>query len=143
MALMKLCKFCGHKYKFAGECECGGKQNAKKMTNRNYDKNVRKSSDGEIYYNFYHSLAWQKCRVDIIKKYFGICLGCWEEGFSNQSETLIVHHIENLKSNWNLRLDKDNLIPLCRYHHESDKHDNVEYWKLLKNKFEKWYNRQY
>lgn len=31
---------------------------------------------------------------------------------------LDVHHIEKLSENYNKRLDNDNLITLCRYHHK-------------------------
>lgn len=34
------------------------------------------------------------------------------------NEDLSVHHIQPLKTNWELRLIDENLITLCRFHHE-------------------------
>ena len=39
---------------------------------------------------------------------------------------LSVHHIEPLSERFDLRLDDDNLITLCPYHHEQAERDNID-----------------
>lgn len=47
-----------------------------------------------------------------------------------------VHHIEKLNENFEKRLDNDNLISLCRYHHkmaDDGKISREELYKLINN----------
>ena len=66
--------------------------------------------------------VWTK-KARAIKKRDGfmcqICVrGMFEPERRYQTENLEVHHIIPLKSDYNLRLEDENLITLCKKHHE-------------------------
>ncbi len=70
---------------------------------------------------FRSSAAWQSKRDYINRRDLHLCRLC-AIGYDNtqilyESHTEI-HHIQPLKDAWEKRLDDDNLISLCRYHHE-------------------------
>lgn len=66
---------------------------------------------------FYHSTEWLKVREVIFNRYKGIDMYLYlTEGIIAISTT--VHHIEELKDNWNRRLDLDNLIPVSEATHK-------------------------
>ena len=60
---------------------------------------------------FYRSYEWRKLRLEIIKRDGPYCL-CCGQGVEH-GVVLNVDHIKPLKSNWELRLDPDNLQVLC------------------------------
>jgi hypothetical protein len=56
---------------------------------------------------------------------------CW---YCNKSQAVEIHHIENKKMGGNKTKDRiDNLIPLCRKHHE-ESHQHKITKKTLKDK---------
>lgn len=60
---------------------------------------------------FYEGFEWRRLRYSILKKYGFRCLAC---GRSPEDGAVIhVDHIKPLRKNWDLRLDPDNLQPLC------------------------------
>ena len=65
---------------------------------------------------FRSSAAWQNKREAIRRRDMQCCRVCAELGIINNSE-LSVHHIVPLDSDWELRLDEENLITLCTAHH--------------------------
>lgn len=71
---------------------------------------------------FYLSDEWIKTRDSVKVKYCGLCLYSL---FVLKQIVFCdtVHHIEPLKDNWDKRLDKDNLIPLC-----NSVHNQVHIW---------------
>ena len=87
----------------------------KRIANIKYDKTVRQERDRK-YYLFYHSKEWEQLKLYIGRKYKGLCL------YSYLIDNRIVqadaiHHIVEIKDNWDLRLDLDNLIPLSNKVH--------------------------
>ena len=66
--------------------------------------------------------AWTKKSIAIRKRDGYLCQICarglYDPEKMYQSEGLEVHHIVPLKSDYNLRLDDENLITLCEKHHE-------------------------
>lgn len=105
--MLKSCTYCGqiHEKNF----DCGKKPTATKK-NTDLDK-------------FRSSFVWQKKRNYIKKRDKYICQICAEGVFDVGSrkyntEELEVHHIEPLKNDFSLRLNNENLLTLCRKHHE-------------------------
>ncbi|HBV22256.1 MAG TPA: HNH endonuclease [Jeotgalicoccus sp.] len=68
------------------------------------------------YIKFYKSTAWQKKRVQALRRDEWICQDCAAEGIITVAQE--VHHIVETKHDWSKRLELDNLISLCRTHHD-------------------------
>lgn len=81
-----------------------------------YKKYARARTDGE-YQAFYNSGQWRKMRehILIVYKYVDVY-----EYYKNNNivPATMVHHIVPIKSNYNLRLDELNLIPLSESSHK-------------------------
>lgn len=83
-------------------------------TNRAYNE-FRNTYDKE-YVSFYKSTAWQKKRVQALRRDEWVCQDCAAEGIITVAQE--VHHIVETKHDWSKRLELDNLISLCRTHHD-------------------------
>jgi len=110
MAMYKICSHCGKHIEYNKQCECVEKY--KKDKYKLY-KNKRQDKKEQ---SFYSSSTWIKCRDNIKAHYFGFCLVCWhrdknKKGNNNNSE--LIHHIVEIKEDYEKRLDEDNLTPLC------------------------------
>lgn len=139
MALKKLCR-CGRVInqsdKYCNECE-NKYQQEKYESNKYYDKYIRDKKSTA----FYNSPGWIKTREYVLAKYKGLDL----YAFFIENEIVYadtVHHIEELKENWNRRLDITNLFPLSSSNHnvihamyEKDKEGTQ---KLLFSLLERW-----
>lgn len=72
---------------------------------------------------FYSSVAWQNCREAYKKKRNYLCEECLKKGIITPADD--VHHIRKITihnvNNPNVTLNEDNLMCLCRKHHE-EKH---------------------
>lgn len=82
---------------------------------KQYDKNVRRRRDKQ-YTEFYHSPEWIRTREFILNKYDRFNL----YAYYTSHQIIVastVHHIIEIKENWNLRLDIKNLIPLSDKSH--------------------------
>lgn len=114
MALKKLCR-CGkiidYNQKYCKQC--GIKyQEERKEYHKYYDKYIRDQESAD----FYNSPGWEKTREYILNKYKGLDLyAFFIEKKIVYADT--VHHIEELRENWNRRLDITNLIPLSSGNH--------------------------
>ena len=75
---------------------------------------------------FYNSKEWRKKRLEIIERARGMCEVCWQLGLVREGRE--VHHIVKIRTDWNLRLNNNNLILLCSScHHEiEDCCDSIE-----------------
>lgn len=78
---------------------------------------------------FRSSKQWQRKRGQIRRRDGYMCrmcaVGYGDEPVRYNSE-ISVHHIESLASAWEKRLDDDNLICLCSYHHERAESGKIE-----------------
>ena len=99
--MLRSCKHCGrvHDPKF----DCGKKPKRNKQGN---DKD-----------KFRWSRKWSNKRDRIKERDKYLCQVCKQEGIYIYND-LEVHHIIPLEEDFNLRLDDDNLITLCKKHHE-------------------------
>ena len=61
--------------------------------------------------DFYASYRWRKARYLVLLKHGGHCAACGRS--KNDGVAIHVDHIKPLRKNWNLRLDPENLQPLC------------------------------
>ena len=77
---------------------------------------------------FYKSSAWRHCREEYIKNVAGLCEMCYKQGIIRKGDEL-HHKVKLTPDNINnpcITLNPDNLILLCREHHqamhENDRH---------------------
>lgn len=80
--------------------------------NRAYDKFQRnKKSD-----NFYHSEEWKRAKEYVMSIYMGVDIyAYYEHGRLEYAD--IVHHIIEVKADWDKRLSISNLIPVSAGSH--------------------------
>lgn len=110
--------------------------------NREYDVNIRHKRDKQ-YTSFYHSKEWEKLRAYVLVVYNYIDLYAYYVD-KNMVVATTSHHIEEIKENWDKRLDFDNQFPVSESSHNKihalyDK-DKEGTQKMLRNiilKFEK------
>lgn len=72
---------------------------------------------------FRSTSAWSRCRERVLERDLYLCRCCVDgrfgcRGVPGLERLLSVHHIEPLEERFDLRLDEENLITVCRYHHE-------------------------
>lgn len=68
---------------------------------------------------FYSSSRWQRFRLIVLNKYHWLCQ-LQHEGCNTTADT--VHHIVEVRTDWNKRFEVENCIPVCRSCHEKE-HD--------------------
>lgn len=110
--MKKFCSKCGIRLinkseKYCDICKA-------KEVNRHKEYNKYRTDFKEQ--KFYKSKTWITKRNIIKNKDNGLCLKC----LSNKKIVPMdsVHHIEELKDNWDKRLDENNLISLCEQCHQ-------------------------
>jgi len=81
-----------------------------KMCKRVYKKNTKESQ-------FRNTNAWIKKRNQIKKRDKYLCQLCLKDNIYTY-DNLQVHHIIPIAKDYNKKLDSNNLITLCRMHHE-------------------------
>ncbi len=113
--MLKACQYCGRIHSKKTDCA------AKIRTLRERDT-VQRERESMIR-SFRSSGAWRKKADEMRKRDKGLCLVCRAElnTLGRCTGTLIgieVHHIVPLSVDFDERLNDDNLITLCRLHHE-------------------------
>lgn len=81
----------------------------------------QRNSDTDRYYDryerdpraraFYRSVAWLKMRRLILERDHGLCQECVRHG--RYTPATAVHHIQELRERWDLRLEPSNLEAIC------------------------------
>ena len=110
--MKKICTRCNRRLVSVSKkyCEvCEAKSNYRHKEYIKYRKDIREQS-------FYSSDPWRLKREKIKDKDNGCCLLCLNEHKSKSMDT--VHHIIELKEDWNKRFEEDNLISLCESCHQ-------------------------
>ncbi|MBP5431564.1 HNH endonuclease signature motif containing protein [Ruminococcus sp.] len=79
---------------------------------------------------FRWSYDWKLKREHIMRRDKYLCVVCRDQKRFNNRD-LSVHHIRPLKTNFELRLEDDNLITLCAEHHEMAESGKIAAEKLL------------
>ena len=101
------CKYCGQIHEKSFNC------NQNKRQKKNGSSNSLRST-----------AAWQRKREEIRKRDLNMCQCCFwgiepaENGRLFNSAELEVHHIVPISEDENLAFENENLICLCRRHHE-------------------------
>ena len=108
MIMKKACQYCGKIHDKTHICE-------KKITFKRPERERYEDS-------FRSTYLWKQKRESIKKRDRYMCRACYAElpGTIRKlnTENLSVHHISPIHVSPELRLDDDNLITLCAYHHE-------------------------
>lgn len=106
--MLTSCKYCGKIHDTKYDCGQKPKQTSKKMPT-DLDR-------------FRWTKAWQRKREQTKERDKHMCMVCKANMYmtTNQynTEDLSVHHIVPLAQAFDKRLDDDNLITLCSYHHD-------------------------
>ena len=107
--MLKACKYCGKVHDTHYDC------GRKPIRNR---KRVR---DSKSYY-FRRSDAWTQKSQEIRERDGYLCQICIRKLYNTlrqfNYDTLSVHHIVPINEDYDKRLDNDNLLTVCRMHHE-------------------------
>lgn len=104
--MKKTCKYCG----IVGEDhKCPYRKTRKKSGDRESDR-------------FRKSKAWTNKSIEIRQRDRYLCKVCEADLYNTirqyNCDKLEVHHIVPINEDYNKRLDNDNLITLCNYHHK-------------------------
>ena len=78
---------------------------------------------------FRNSQSWRRKTAVILERDFHCCRLCASAGVVCTRD-LSVHHIIPLAADFDKRLDDDNLITLCRYHHEQAERRDIPATRL-------------
>lgn len=95
---------------------CGRIHDAKYVCPKKPQMKYKKYSDPENL--FRGSSAWKSKRLEIRERDLHICRVCYDKKGIYNSSGIQIHHISSLANDYSRRLDNDNLISLCTYHHE-------------------------
>ena len=91
-------------------------RHGKKQYKSKYDVFEESNVDG-----FRSTKAWQTKRKDIRQRDNNLCQICFRELYNTMKrltyDNLSVHHCEPLNESYEKRLDDDNLLTVCEYHH--------------------------
>lgn len=105
--MLKSCKYCGSIHDTKYICH-------RKPIRKTYKKTEEDS--------FRNTQAWQRKRNSIRDRDKNLCQVCIRKLHNTIKQynymDIEVHHIIPLRENYELRLDDNNLISLCKYHHE-------------------------
>ena len=78
---------------------------------------------------FRNTQVWRRMAALILERDYHCCRMCAKAGIINSRE-LSVHHITPIAADYDRRLDEDNLITLCRFHHEQAERGNIKAQEL-------------
>ena len=114
--MLKSCEYCGkfHDSKF----DCGKKPTRKKI--RPTKSNTFRSSQ-----------AWKDKAIEIKERDHYLCQICIRGLYGAPRrlsyDNLSVHHAKKIETDWDKRLDNDNLITLCDMHHRMCEDGTIPY----------------
>ncbi|OCX40273.1 hypothetical protein KV46_10120 [Staphylococcus haemolyticus] len=82
---------------------------------KQYNAHTRYGKDSK-YMEFYHSKEWRNKRKQVLLRDKYLCQSCLRKGYVNpvkKGQRFYVHHIIELKDDWEKRLDMNNLETVC------------------------------
>ena len=118
--MLKACRYCG------------------KIHDSKYDsgKKPKPRKRGTQSDKFHSSFRWTETAKAIKNRDHYLCQACLYnldgQGIRYTTDTLEVHHIISLLEDWDMRVDWDNLITLCRVHHEMAEAGKLDRQRLTK-----------
>lgn len=118
--MLKTCKHCG----VVSEGHiCPHRKSRQKNSDRDSDK-------------FRNTIRWQRKRDEIKTRDRYLCQLCIRNLYNTLDmlnfKNIEVHHITSLQEDYNRRLDNDNLISLCSYHHKMAEKGQIPKEELYK-----------
>lgn len=119
--MLMSCSRCGRVHERQFICE--GKK-------RNYQKKLSLAD------KFRNTQAWRNKKRDIVHRDRALCLVCMSGAYPSYSsrplnQKVQVHHIIPINEDYTRRLDGDNLICLCTYHHHMAEHGQIKRKELI------------
>lgn len=107
--MRRSCIYCGKSHEYNEVCP-------KKVSYRNkYQYDYKRDSVAD---KFRNTRIWREKRAEIQRRDMYMCRYCFCVERKITTSDLSVHHIIPIEKNYDIRLDKNNLITLCRFHHE-------------------------
>lgn len=107
MPIYKFCTKCKQPFPFCTSSLC---PECRKKNGADYNKHQRdRNAD-----RFYHSKEWKKVSKAVLAKAGYKCAVCG--GLAVE-----VHHIKEIRTDWDLRFDPANLMPLCTSCHNKQR----------------------
>lgn len=103
--MLRSCKYCGRIHPEGYECPKKPKYNPERTSEAD---------------RFRKTYRWQQKREQILERDYHLCRVCFDRRYGQywDSAPLQVHHIEPLEERFDLRLDENNLISCCSFHHK-------------------------
>lgn len=114
--MKKLCPICGKLHSLGETCKPFVRMTDKLTEQR----------------HFRNSTAWKKKREEIKERDKYLCAYCLRVDRVITRDNLEVHHIVKISASEEGRLRNDNLITLCRYHHEMAEKNIIDKEELFK-----------
>jgi len=94
----------------------------KKETHKSYDASRR----NKFHDQFYHSKQWKSIRDLVMFEHGGLCVQCARLDMTVPAD--VVDHIIPISVDWEQRLKRENLQPLCHNcHNKKTQHDIETY----------------
>lgn len=117
--MLKTCVYCGRIHDASMNCP----DKARALKKQEEIKSGRRRNRDDKADRYRHTGEWKHTREHVLHRDRRLCLCCLAglEGTQTQFETraLSVHHIVPLNEDYSLRIDEENLITVCAYHHEA------------------------
>jgi 5-methylcytosine-specific restriction endonuclease McrA len=117
--MLKSCSYCGRVHEKAFDCGMKPKQ----RTGKGYTK---ERSDIDRLRN---TRRWRAKSLEIRKRDKGLCQICIRQLFNTITQytmqTIEVHHIVPIHENVNRMYDNNNLITVCKYHHNMAEYGDI------------------
>lgn len=121
--MLKSCSYCGRVHDSRIDCA------AKRVMKAKYEKNTLTSKTRSL-------SRWQKTRAYIRQRDNGVCQLCLRNYAGTirpyETDSLSVHHIIKIKDDASKAFDEENLITLCRVHHEMAEEGEISQTELIK-----------
>lgn len=80
---------------------------------------------------FRHGRRWTEKSLQIRERDKFMCVYCYRHDGKITTDDVEVHHIVPIEEDYNRRLDDDNLVSLCRFHHEQAEANEIKRNDLL------------
>ncbi|KOS71697.1 hypothetical protein AEA09_01545 [Lysinibacillus contaminans] len=116
--MKKSCSYCGRIHERSHTCS----SKPKKVKQVTYIDRFRRAR------------AWRNKSLYIRERDSNLCQICLRMRYNTTQQYtfdgLEVHHIQALAQAWDRRLDDDNLLTLCRDHHEQAESGEIPQWEL-------------
>lgn len=117
--MLKACPRCGRVHPYGQPCPGGPGRKEKSEERFSYKRRWNKKITDAV--RFRRTAAWQKKRLEVLDRDRYLCKVCLTKKylFSSPADNrhLQVHHIVPIEEDAARKLDEDNLISLCPFHH--------------------------